>query len=166
MLHEVVLTVHVVAGTAGLLLGPVAFHARKSRGVHTQTGEAYHWVVLVVAGSAVALALFDWSRLWWLAVIAAGSYGFAVAAYAAAKRRPHRWLHLHVAGQGGSYIALVTAVLVVNVGGPLVLWVLPTLVGTPVLAWLQREIWLARRPRYPERNVAAERACAPVRRAD
>jgi hypothetical protein len=158
VLHELVLIVHVVAGAGALLLGPVAFRARKRRGVHTHAGEAYHWVVLVVAGSAVTLALFDWSRLWWLAAIAVGSYALALAAYGAAKRRPHRWLHVHVAGQGGSYIALVTAVLVVNLGGPLVLWVLPTLVGTPVLAWLQREIWLGRRPRHLERNVAVEQA--------
>lgn len=125
-----------------------AFRARKRRGFHTRVGEAYHWVVLAVSGSAVALAVLDWSRLWWLAIIAVGTYGLALMAYAAAKRRPRGWLHVHVAGQGGSYIALVTAVLVVNLGGPLVLWLLPTLAATPVLAWLQREIRLGRRPRY------------------
>lgn len=104
--------------------------------------------MLAVSLSAVALAVLDWSRLWWLALIAVGTYGLAVAAYAAAKRRPRGWLHVHVAGQGGSYIALVTAVLVVNLGGPLILWLLPTLAATPVLAWLQREIRLGRRPRY------------------
>lgn len=126
----------------------VAFRARKRPGFHTRVGEAYHWVVLAVSVSAVTLAVLDWSRLWWLAIIAVGTYGLALVAYAAAKRRPRGWLHVHVAGQGGSYIALVTAVLVVNLGGPLVLWLLPTLVATPVLGWLQREIRLGRRPRY------------------
>jgi hypothetical protein len=124
-----------------------AFRARKRRGFHTRVGEAYHWFVLAVSVSALALAAFDWTRLWWLAVIAVGTYGLALAAYAAAKRRPRGWLHVHVAGQGGSYIALVTAVLVVNLEGPLLLWFLPTLAGTPVLVWLQREIGLGRRPR-------------------
>jgi hypothetical protein len=125
----------------------VAFRVRKRRGLHTRVGEVYHWVVLAISVSAVTLAVLDWSRLWWLAIIAVATYALALAAYAAAKRRPRGWLHLHVAGQGGSYIALVTAVLVVNLGGSLVLWLLPTLAATPVLAWLQQEIRLGRRPR-------------------
>ena len=44
---------------------------------------------------------------------------------------PRRHLRLRLHGLGGSYVALVTALLVVSVDGPagVVSWVLPTLVG-------------------------------------
>lgn len=88
--------------------------------------------------------------------MALGSYAFAFVGYLAAKRRWNGWLRVHVVGQGGSYIAMVTAVLIVNweamtgtrgVVSPWA-WILPTLVGTPLIAWLTREVALERRPKY------------------
>lgn len=58
-------------------------------------------------------------------------------------------------GQGGSYIAMPTAVLVVNwetltgtpgLGTPWP-WILPTLVGTPLITWVNVQIGRGRRPR-------------------
>ena len=58
-------------------------------------------------------------------------------------------------GQGGSYIAMVTALLVVNwenltgsrgVASPWA-WALPTVVGSPIIAWVTREVALGRRPK-------------------
>jgi uncharacterized membrane protein len=146
---------HIALGTAGLLLGPVAMLSRKIPGLHTKAGEAYHWVMLAVCVSAGALALLDWARLWWFVPIAAGSYAFALVGYVAAKRRWHGWLRAHVTGQGGSYIAMSTALLVVNwealTGTRGVLapwaWALPTLVGSPIIAWVTREIARGRRPK-------------------
>ena len=37
-----VLFVHIVLGTVGLILGPVAMTARKRPGLHTKAGEAYY----------------------------------------------------------------------------------------------------------------------------
>lgn len=56
---------------------------------------------------------------------------------------------------GGSYIAMVTALLVVNwrqltgapgIGSP---WpsMLPTILGSPVIAWVIRQVRLGRRPK-------------------
>jgi hypothetical protein len=115
------LLAHIALGTAGLLLGPVAMTARKLPGLHTKVGEAYHWVMLGVCVSAGTLAILDWTRLWWFLLIAAGSYAFALVGYVAAKRRWNGWLRAHLTGQGGSYVAMVTAVFVVN---------LETLTGT------------------------------------
>jgi hypothetical protein len=152
---QAVLFAHVTLGAAGLILGPVAMIARKGRGPHTFAGEAYHWIMLGICLSAGILAVLDWGRIWWFGPIAAGSYAFALLGYVAAKRRWKGWLHAHVAGQGGSYIAIVTAVLVVNwesitgvraVEAPWV-WVLPTAIGTPIIVWLRREIARGRRPR-------------------
>jgi hypothetical protein len=62
---------------------------------------------------------------------------------------------MHVAGQGGSYIAMVTALLVVNwqlvagVPGRATLWpwLIPTLLGTPLIFWVTTGIRRGRRPR-------------------
>jgi hypothetical protein len=152
---DTILMVHIALGTAGLVLGVVAMTARKLVGVHTRAGEAYHWVMLGVCMSAGTLAILDWQRIWWFLPIAVGSYAFALLGYVAAKRRWRGWLRAHLAGQGGSYIAMLTAVLVVNwetltgtrgTASPWA-WALPTLVGSPIIAWLSREVALGRRPK-------------------
>lgn len=152
---QAILVVHIAAGGAGLILGPVAMSARKTSGLHTRAGEAYHWVVAVVCASAAGLAALDWGRLWWFLLIAAGSYAFALVGYVTAKRRRGGWLRAHVAGQGGSYIAMVTALLVVNweaaTGVPGIsspwAWALPTVVGSPLIAWVTYQVRLGKRPR-------------------
>jgi len=150
-----ILVVHIALGTAGLILGPVAMTARKVPGLHTKAGEAYQWVMLGVCLSAATLAVLDWRRIWWFLPIAVGSYAFACLGYVAAKRRWQGWLRAHLAGQGGSYIAMVTALLVVNwetlAGNRGVMspraWALPTVVGSPIIAWVTREVALGRRPK-------------------
>jgi hypothetical protein len=75
---QVALLAPIALGTAGLILGPVAMLARKVPGLHTKAGEAYHWVMLGVCGSAGALAVLDWGRIWWFLPVAVGSYAFAL----------------------------------------------------------------------------------------
>jgi uncharacterized membrane protein len=146
-MRDAVLAVHVAAGTLGLILGPLAMRASKRRGLHTRLGEVYHWVMLAVCVSAVGLAALAWGRLWWFLPIAVFSYANALLGYVAAKRRWRGWVRAHVGGMGGSYIALVTALLVVNLGDRLpVVWFVPTLVGSPIIAWVIREIDAGRRP--------------------
>lgn len=151
----VILAIHIAAGTVGLILGPVAMRARKRPGLHTRAGEIYHWVVLMVCVSAGLLALLDWGRLWWFLPIAAGSYAFALVGYVAAKQRWQGWLRAHIAGQGGSYIAMVTALLVVNwekltgtrgISSPWA-WALPTVVGSPIIAWVTYQVRIGKRPK-------------------
>jgi hypothetical protein len=147
-LFGAVLALHIAVGTVGLVLGPIAMTARKRPGLHTRAGEAYHWVMLTVCVTAAALAALDWQRIWWFLPIAAGSYAFALVGYVAAKQRWKGWLGAHVTGQGGSYIAMTTALLVVNwqaltgtrgIESPWA-WVLPTAVGTPLIAWVNYRI--------------------------
>jgi hypothetical protein len=150
--QAIALTIHVACGSAGLMLGPVAMLAGKRRGTHTRAGEAYHWVFLVLFFSAVALAVLNWDEVWWLAFVGAVSYAFALLGYLAAKRRRTGWLRAHVAGQGGSYIAMVTALLVVNTGGRSPLpWILPTVIGTVTISWLNGQIAAGKRPKAPDR---------------
>jgi uncharacterized membrane protein len=151
----VVLALHIAAGAAGLILGPIAMRARKRPGLHTRAGEAYHWVMLAVCLTASLLAVLDWERLWWFLPIAAGSYAFALLGYVSAKRRWRGWLRAHITGQGGSYIAMTTALLVVNwetltgargISSP-VAWALPTVVGSPIIAWVIYQVRIGKRPK-------------------
>ncbi len=129
--------------------------AAKRPGLHMRAGEAYHWVMLTVCFTAAFLAVLDWRRLWWFLPIAAGSYAFALLGYLAAKRRWTGWLRAHIAGQGGSYIAMTTALLVVNwqtlTGTPGIrsTWAggLPTVVGSPMIAWVIYQVRLGKRPK-------------------
>ena len=151
----VILALHIAAGTVGLVLGPLALGARKRPGLHTRAGETYHWVMLTVCLTAGLMALLDWARLWFFLPIGAFSYAFAFAGYLAAKRRWAGWLRTHISGQGGSYIAMVTALLVVNweslTGSPgltaPLAWILPTLIGTPIIAWVNFQVAAGKRPK-------------------
>jgi hypothetical protein len=143
------LVVHIAAGGIGLVLGPVAMLAGKRRGTHTRVGEAYHWNMLVVCLSAGALALLDWADAGFLLYIAIFSYAFALVGYVAAKKRPKGWLPVHISGQAGSYIALVTAFLIVQVGtgAPLIIWLIPTIIGTPIITWVNYQVAIGKRPK-------------------
>jgi hypothetical protein len=98
--------------------------------------------VLLVCLTALAMSVLDWQRIWWFAPIAIGSYAFALRGYLAAKRRWDGWLVSHIVGQGGSYIAMTTALLVVHwyhaygdagLASPWP-WLLPTLVGSVLIS--------------------------------
>ena len=150
---SLVLVIHIAAGAAGLILGPLAMTARKRRGRHTRAGELYHWVMLTVCVSALALAIAEWDELWWFVPIAVFSYANALVGYLAAKLRWRRWLIAHIGGMCGSYIALVTALLVVNAQpAPLWLWFLPTIIGAPLInRTIDRRLGRSGPPRRPGR---------------
>lgn len=133
MLHGVLLVIHVLAGTAGLALGALALTATKRRGRHTRAGLAYQVVLVALTLSSVGLAALAWERLWWLAAIAVATEAAALAGLWVRRRRFAGWAPWHVRLMCGSYLSLVTALLVVNWGSPLA-WVLPTAIGTPLIA--------------------------------
>ena len=133
--HDILLGLHVAAGAIGLILGPLALRGERRPPHVSRAGSAYGWAVVVVALSAVALAAFEWAALWWLSLLAALSCGLALLGVLAPRRRPRWWVRAYAHGQGGSYIALVTALLVVSLDGPAAVaaWFVPTLVGLPLI---------------------------------
>ena len=137
VLHDVLLVLHVAAGSLGLVFGPLAVWRSRGRPalLASRTGDAYLWSVLATALTAVGLVSFDWSELWWLAILAAFSSSLALLAFLAPRLRFRGWTRACAHGEGGSYIALVTALLVVAVDGPAAVaaWTLPTLVGVPLI---------------------------------
>lgn len=127
-----VLSVHVAAGTAGLLLGPLAVAVLTRPASRRLAGVSYQVAVSIVAFSAVGLALLDWSRLWWLVPVAVATQA-AAAAGLWVKGRVAHWPGWHVHLLGGSYVALLTGLLVVSWGNPLA-WMLPAVLAQPPLA--------------------------------
>ncbi len=133
MSHTLLLVTHVAAGTTGLLLGPLALAAPKRAGWHSRLGVAYQGVVAVMACSALGLVVLDPGRLWGLGVIAVATEAAALAGWQVRRRHRRGWLAWHIRLMCGSYLSFVTAALVTNWASPLA-WVLPTLVGTPLIA--------------------------------
>lgn len=159
MLHDALLVPHVIAGTAGLLVGPLAMAVPKRAGWHTRVGLAYQGAAAVMTTTAVALAVLDPARLWWLALIAIATEAAALAGWRERRRRAPGWLGRHVRLMCGSYLSFVTAFLVVNLSTPLA-WVVPTVVGSPLIALAAAR---ARRPAPASRPAApASRPAAPA----
>lgn len=116
--HDSLLALHVIAGSLGLILGPLAIWASRHGQLEGGAHSAYHWSVLAVCLTAAGLVALDLSALWWLLVLAGLSYALALLGFLAPRRRWRGWVRAYARGQGGSYIALVTASLVVSVEGP------------------------------------------------
>jgi hypothetical protein len=135
MTYTVALVLHIAAGVAGVLFGPPVLYFAAVRGI-TRFAGAYHASVLLVCVSAAVLAVLDFAGLWWFLLVAAGSYAFAVRAVIAARQRRLNWLGRYIRGQGGAYIALWTAIVVVSVNHLPVVWFIPTAVGAPLIEWL------------------------------
>lgn len=118
--------------------------------------------MLAVGLSAIGLVAWYRADLWWLAPVAVASYALAVGGRIAAARRIRGWSHGYVHGLGGSYIALVSALLVVSltVDGPLdgpaalLPWLAPTAVGLILMEWWRRRLLV---PARPAARVAAWR---------
>ena len=148
-MNPVLLGVHIAAGTVGLVLGPAVMWQESKRlgaghRANSAAGAAYHAAVLVVCASAILLVVLSRPDLWFLVPVALASYALALLGRMAGARPFRSWSHAYVHGIGGSYIALVTALVVValTVDGPVkgsaevIPWVVPAAVGTPLI-----EVW-------------------------
>jgi hypothetical protein len=134
-MRTLVLSVHVVAGTAGLLLGPLLLLAGRAHGVlriapaAAGMAVAYQVAVAGLTLTALGLVAFDVGRLWWLAPIAAATEAMALGGRRAGQRAQRGWA---IRLLGGSYVALVTALLVVS-WFSWISWLLPTALMVPVI---------------------------------
>jgi hypothetical protein len=160
--HGILLVVHTAAGVLALIVGAVVLWSSRRRPLLDWRSAAYHWLVLVVVATAIAMLALDWPDLWWLTIVAVFAYVLALLGYLAPRRPWRHWAAAYVHGQGGAYIALVTALLVVSltVDGPVhgpaavVVWVLPSLIGTRLIMrwqhWLQESGQASRTGRRPQ----------------
>ncbi|MEW6733967.1 MAG: hypothetical protein AB1489_21755 [Acidobacteriota bacterium] len=104
------LVIHTLIGVAAILIGFIVLRARKFSNTHTRLGEIYHWLMLVICVTALAIS-YTRGRANIFTYLAPPSYAAALLGYLMAKYRPANWLRWHISGQAGSYIALLTAVL-------------------------------------------------------
>ncbi|MET3576628.1 DUF2306 domain-containing protein [Bhargavaea ullalensis] len=135
------LVVHILSGIVCLITGLFALQAPKRRGRHTSAGTVYHASYLCVFITALVMSVVNWADSAYLFYIALFSYGNALLGLISARRKKKGWMGPHIGGVLGSYIGIVTAVLVVNVPRipvinewpVLLFWILPTVIGTPLI---------------------------------
>jgi uncharacterized membrane protein HdeD (DUF308 family) len=135
------LAIHVIAGLTAVISGAVAALARKGSRRHVRAGRLFYQAVTVLFATAVALAAMRWRQDYHLVIIGAVAFTAATTGYL--YRRRHRPGDTgHIAGMGIGYIAMLTAFYVDNGPHlplwdrlpPLAFWLLPALIGVPVIA--------------------------------
>jgi hypothetical protein len=139
--REFVLHLHVAVGTGALLLGPCWLLARRRGRRATGWAAAYQVAVGLVVLTAGSLAVTG-AGLTWLLPVAVGTEVLAVTGALARRRGWTGWRSWQPHLLGGSYIALVTGVLVAETGNP-VSWLLPALVGQLPIALAKRRLHTA-----------------------
>src|SRR5262245_56283996 len=141
-----IVALHVAAGLVCTFAGIVAMMAPKRAGRHPTAGAVYYWSLVVVLLSMTALSILRWPENTHLFVLGILSFGAGTIGRTARRRLWRGWLRLHIAGMALSYILLLTAFYVDN-GPHLPLWrslpapaywLLPSLVGLPIVVWVLR----------------------------
>ena len=136
-----ILSVHVLAGLVCVVAGIVAMLSKKQRGTHSRAGSVYYWVLWIVFGTSIMIAVFRWKEDYHLFILGCLSFLSAVAGKIALKRKWPKWSIIHISGMGVSYIFLLTAFYVDNGRflpvwknfDPIVFWLLPSLIGVPII---------------------------------
>lgn len=150
-----IVAIHVAAGFVCALTGIVAMFSIKGPGRHPSAGTVYFWSLLAVFLTMAALSILRWPEDTHLFVLGVLSFGAAVVGRTARRHPAPGWLPVHVTAMAVSYMLLLTAFYVDN--GPhlplwrllptLVFWLLPSLLGIPILAWTLTRHPLLRRSR-------------------
>jgi hypothetical protein len=146
-MRDTVLALHVLAGTAGLLLGPAWLLLRLRGRTGPAAARGYHVAVAAVVVTSAYLALTA-PGLWWLLPFGAVTEALAVTGALARRRSWPGWRTWQPHLLGGSYIALVTGVLVAGTGNP-VFWLVPAAVGQLPIAIAKRRLHAAARLPVP-----------------
>jgi len=135
------IAVHVAAGLVCVIAGGVAMLSRKQRGRHPRAGTVYYWSLAVLATTMSVLAISRWAEDYHLFILGALSFLAATIGRTARRGQWPWWARIHMTGMGASYILMITAFYVDNGQNlplwrelpPIAFWILPTLIGTPIL---------------------------------
>jgi cell division protein FtsW (lipid II flippase) len=133
--------VHVVAGLTAVIAGAIAMLSQKRPGRHPQAGTVYYWALAGVFITMAALAFFRWSEDYHLFILGLLSFIAATIGRTARQKLWPSWPRIHMTGMAVSYIVMITAFYVDNGPNlplwrelpPLAFWILPTLIGAPIL---------------------------------
>jgi uncharacterized membrane protein len=136
------LIVHVAAGLTAVVAGATAMLSPKRTGRHPIAGRVYCMALCGVCATAVGMATLRGLEDAYLVVLGTLALTAACMGYLARHYRWQGWVRLHIMGMGTSYIVLLTAFYVDN--GPrlpvwdrlpmLAFWILPSLIGFPMVA--------------------------------
>ena len=97
-----------LAGLTAVITGAIAALVRKGSPRHIRAGRWYYRAITVVFATATVLAALRWRQDYYLFVI--GAVAFTAATVGYLHRRRHRPGDTgHIAGMGGSYVAMLTA---------------------------------------------------------
>jgi hypothetical protein len=156
-----IVAIHVAAGLTCTVAGIVAMLAAKRSGRHPSAGTVYYWSLVIVFLSMAALSVLRWPANNHLFALGVLSFGAGVVGRTARRRLWPAWLRVHVTGMSLSYILLLTAFYVDNGPHlpiwrslpPLAHWLLPSIVGLPILVWTLRRHPLVLQPRLPSKST-------------
>jgi uncharacterized membrane protein len=164
---------HLLAGLLCVAPGAVAMLSRKGRGRHTDFGRIYFWGLVAVFASSTGLAISRWTEDYPLFVLGALAMASGWFGRTAMRRRRAGHVRRHIAGMGASYVLLLTAFYVDN-GRNLPLWralpqiafwLLPSMVGTPIIVWTLMRHPLVRRPGSPGSQTGPRERPGPAPRS-
>jgi hypothetical protein len=152
-----VVGVHILLGLACVISGAIAMLSEKRAGRHPRSGTIYFWCLAAVFLTTTSLAAVRWAHDYHLFVLGALSFSAACLGRQARRQRWRHWLRLHITGMGASYVLLLIAFYVDNGKSlplwkqlpPMAYWLLPLVVGIPLI--VRALLWhpLLRQPGRP-----------------
>jgi uncharacterized membrane protein len=136
------IALHIAAGRTAVIVGGVAMLSRKQPGRHPLAGTIYFWALAAVSVTMSVLAISRWSEDYHLFFLGLLSFVAATIGRSARRRVWPSWPRIHMTGMGAPYILMLTAFYVDNGPNlplwrelpPLAFWILPALLGAPILA--------------------------------
>jgi primosomal protein N' len=136
-----VLGIHVAVALGCVVTGCVAILSKKRAGRHPKFGTIYYWCLLVVFLTATILSVMRWAENYYLFILGTLSFTVASVGRTALRQQWRNWIRVHIVCMGTSYIVLLTAFYIDNsknlplwkILPPLVVWLLPSVVGLPLI---------------------------------
>jgi hypothetical protein len=136
-----IIFIHVAAAMVCVVAGIVAMFAKKQPGVHPKAGKIYYSFLWVVFITVLIIAIVRWTEDYYLLILGTISFLSAFIGRKALKNKWGKWTIIHISCMGFSYIVLLTAFYVDNGKSlpvwenfpPLIYWILPTLIGIPII---------------------------------
>ena len=136
-----VVGIHILLGLACVVTGAIAMLSQKRAGRHPLSGTIYFWCLAGVFLTAASLAAVRWAQDYHLFVLGALAFAAACLGRQARRQRWRHWVRLHLTAMGTSYVLLLIAFYVDNGKSlplwkelpPVAYWLLPALVGIPLI---------------------------------
>lgn len=141
-----VLAVHVLVAMTAVLAAAIVIVSEKGRPRHVRFGRLYFRALLATGATAMLLAVMRWKADYYLFLLAVVALAFGVMGARTRARSGRSRARRHAILMSTSFIVMLTAFYVDN--GPhlplwrllptAALWVIPTLVGAPILVRVLR----------------------------